>query len=160
MRAKRRTKRKPLLQYYLRLFLRRPVRLNLRLRFLRASELHRFLVHRERRGVFKGPRLVENKTDTPEHDACEREGGMGRVRKQSFWESATFWILWRTERVLRERVQIDGLTQRKQRARKTKSHNTYLSTGTGSRSTRTLGRNPRSTRTRTQSSTETTRRTA
>jgi hypothetical protein len=44
----------------LRLFLRRPVGLNLRLRLLRARELDRFPVHRERGLVLERAGLVEN----------------------------------------------------------------------------------------------------
>ena len=59
----------------LRLFLRRPVGLNLRLRLLRARELDRFSVHREGGLVLERAALVENQPDAPEHDACgEKEG--------------------------------------------------------------------------------------
>ena len=125
------------LQYNLtlRLFLRRPVGLNLRLRLLRARELDRLPVHRERGLVLERAGLVENQPDAPEHDACEEKEGRKRDNEEGqnlALESATRAFSGRNRAETRAhratlRRAVDGSSGTRKRA----GHGTHSSTGKG-----------------------------
>ena len=161
-----RTLRKPVFHHLLtrtrtlRLFLRRPVGLNLRLRFLSARELDRFPVHRECGLVLERAALVENQSDAPEHDACEEMEGE-RVGQSLAQESVTAAFSGQNRAGTRarratSRRTVDGSSETWKGA----GHGTHSSKGKGSRSAHISGRSPRSKPWQTPTRTASTRNTA